>query len=222
MTLIQSRRTIPATATGVKGISYIGTTIDSVAATTFTFTDHAIGAADSTRLVVVVFNYYDLATRTVSSATIGGSAATIVADVGTSGGLRSGSAIISRAVASGTTATIAITFTAEVDRCNISVYRLVNLDSNTAHATATDEQDLNQVDADLNVQADGIIVAVSGARDAQTTSTWVGVTKDTSTDTDEHAAASASGLGAETPRTVNCTWPAGTGRDNAIAAASYA
>lgn len=94
----------------------------TVAGTTHTFTGVDFGAADSAREVfILVMNG---TARTVSSATIGGVAATVDANESVGGTFCQ--AMIYANVPSGTTGTVVINFNASAGNCYIAPYRVVN------------------------------------------------------------------------------------------------
>lgn len=216
----------PVTGRKPPSISFIGFTEDTTDLTTYSFASVAIGAADPTRRVVVVVHWGENAvTRSLNSATIGGVAATIHAQ--TSAAIR-GVAIISALVPTGTTATIALTFSGAMLRSAIGVYRALNETSASPTATATDITFTGAVlDVNVNVPVNGWVVA--GTTDngiAGRTHAWVGVTKQYDTTSGEAAGIIYSGghdtgLAAATPRTVNTTVSNTTGISGAAVAMSW-
>jgi hypothetical protein len=103
--------------------------------TSTTFSSISIGAADSSRTVVVGVSFNaGGSSRTVSSATIGGVTASVISVAGSG---FEGSAIIYADVPTGTTADISLTFSNTVNEAvAIGVYRLINV-SNVADYTDT-------------------------------------------------------------------------------------
>lgn len=207
-------------------LTFIGFTEDATDLTTYSFASAAIGVADATRRVVVVVHWGESAsTRSLSSATIGGVAATIHAQTS---GVTRGVAIISALVPTGTTATIALTFSGAMQRAAIGVYRAINETSASPTATATDTTFTGAVlDVNVNVPVNGWVVA--GTTDngvAGRTHAWVGVTKQYDTTSGEAAGIIYSGghdtgLAAATPRTVNTTVSNATGISGAAVAMSW-
>lgn len=212
-TLARSRRRAAGnTAVAPATLVYAGSTPSTADATTYTFTNHAIGTAAADRLVVGVFNSNDSSTggspMVLSSATIGGSAASvIVAGPGTD---RTGSAIFALPVAAGTTSTITVTLTQSAGRAALSVYAIYGLQSYTpfdfdglegSGATGTLTPD---------VPENGVLIAGFASTSGGTT-TWVGATEDydAATESRNFGAASAAGLSAQTARTVSATTTSG-------------
>lgn len=111
--------------------------VDATDNTTYTFSGVAIGAAQSDRKVIVAVDWRAAAAVTLSSATIGGIAATIdfQGNVATSTGI----AFISAIVPTGTTAAIVLNFSGTVVRVGHQTYRAVGAtitpSSTAIHAT---------------------------------------------------------------------------------------
>lgn len=127
---------IPVTPpTRPRGYEFVSAANKTVAATTFTYTAQNIGEADPNRLVVVcICMDNNGVTRSLSSVTIAGAAATIVADTGSSD---RAAAIVAAAVPNGTTADIVVTYSGNVNLNGIGVFAMYALNSNTAVSTAS-------------------------------------------------------------------------------------
>lgn len=95
-------------------------TVDTVNRTTYTFAAQPIGAASATRRVIVVLS--TASARAVSSATIGGVAATVDATAAKTGTARL--AIISAVVPTGTTADVVVTLNGGAAYMGIAVWTL--------------------------------------------------------------------------------------------------
>ena len=152
--------------------------VDGVTRTTYTFSGMDLGEAASNRYIVVVAGNYDSGVKTLSSMTIGGESATEVLSVSDNGCVVS---IGIAAVPTGATGDVAITWSGTTVRCGIGVYRLVNLQSSTPTATASDtSEDSGVLSASLEIPSDGCgigyVVALGdgGAR----TWTWTNLTED--------------------------------------------
>lgn len=161
-------------------LSFVGATEDAGNNATYTFTNHAIGAAAATRRVVVVVHWSrSTAVGTLNSATIGGVGATIhVQDGGA--GVGGKVAIISAMLAAGTTSTIVLNFSSAQDRCYVAVYRAINETAGSPNATASDNAVTgNQFDLSIAVPANGWVVAGVNANQAGSGMTWTltGVTE---------------------------------------------
>ena len=193
-------------------LSYRTHAVDASDLTTYSFAGVDIGTADAVRYVIVgVAARNTTADRTISSATIGGVSASIVVDGSSS---FSQCAILMAAVPTGTTGTIAITFSAAQLRCGIAVWAAYNLQSATAVATlATTSATL-----DVNAVTNGFVVGVTFG--VSQTPVWSGLTQDLADtvieSTNEFSAASASLLAAATPRAISRSG-AGTTPYSAIA-----
>lgn len=125
-------------------LSFQGYTLQNSAASSYTFNSVAVGAADSTRRIVVgVVGRDSGTTADISSVTVNGSAAALVTDGTTSAKLRSTGANINIValyvadVPTGTTATVVVNFNKSIARCGIHIYRLLNTSSQQAANVAT-------------------------------------------------------------------------------------
>jgi hypothetical protein len=160
-------------------ISITDTSEDASDLTTYTFSTQAVGAEASDRHVLVGIGWRESTPtdRSVSSATIGGSAATIwrqdhIAD--------SGTAIIGVDLPTGTTADVAITFNGANSRCLIAVARCTGIDVAAVFSSsgATDDQagGVTSQAVNLNTPADGIAFGYMFLTDTAATPTlsWAG------------------------------------------------
>lgn len=122
-------------------VTFAAATGSATNASTYTFTNHAIGTADSSRIVVVGFFGNGTTTTTGATVTIGGNSATVPTGSAINiNDLEAGFAYL--AVAAGTTATIVVTFSGTKSRAGISVWSVTNssgthTDADEATATAT-------------------------------------------------------------------------------------
>jgi hypothetical protein len=100
---------------------------ESSGLTTITYASLAFGAADANRTIAVAIAARMTTVNTISSVTIGGIAATLVAGsvVQVSGTNGANSAIYQAAVPSGTTGDVVVTYGAAAARTGVSVYRLI-------------------------------------------------------------------------------------------------
>lgn len=158
-------------APGYPNVTYIGTTVDTATATTYTFTSVDIGTASADRLVVVVAGDYDSSGGTLNSVTIAGTAGTL-ADVENSEDQNC--AIYYRTVTSGTTATIVVTLSNSSVNAFISVYTITGLNSITPTGTSSPTAGSTDPTAAINVSEGG---AVIGCANEQVSSTviWTGL-----------------------------------------------
>lgn len=116
-------------ATPVPEISFRAAYSNPTNATTYTFAATDIGAAPAegeTREVFYSVEWYQgaVATRTLSSATIGGVAATITTQH--NNGVLQAMTVIRAIVPTGTTADVVLTFSNTVFSCSIAAYRVMN------------------------------------------------------------------------------------------------
>jgi len=140
-------------------VSFAGSSVDGTDQTTYTFTSHAIGTAAANRTVVVCISGNGAGfSRSVSGVTIGGVSATELIDYQNPTSTDQLSAMYSLAVASGTTATIVVTFSDSMVACGIGVFAAYGISSST-HATDTDPSEPGSLS--LNVPANGIAIACS-------------------------------------------------------------
>ena len=204
-------------------LTFIGQTADTADLTTYTFTNHAIGAADVTRRVVVAVSLGFLAasSQTLASATIGGIAATIHVQVGSGDCV----AFISALVPTGTTATIVVTASAAARRAAVAVYRAINETVATPHATMTDNTLTSAtLSGTINIPANGWVVAACQFN-GNVTTTWVGVTQQYDALYSDlnvrYSGGFSSGLPLQTGRTVSATASVVPGVNPRLAAMSW-
>lgn len=213
-------------------LSYIGLSSDNTASSTPSYSGVSIGAADSTRRVFAVVHWgVTNAARTLSSATIGGVAATIHAQTTTgptSAQNDTGVAIFSALVPTGTTATVAMTFSGSVTRSQLAIYSMLNPINTTPHATMTDNTMSSGVmSGTINIPTVGMLIAATTAAALSgMTNSWVGATENYDTAHPNAAGqcatgASGTGMTLESNRTVSSTTTSTPVR-GALAAVSWA
>jgi hypothetical protein len=185
-----------AAAVGVGAItsSYIGYAANSANQTTYTWSGVSIGAADATRMVVVVFYGGDNGAPDVSSCSIGGVSATFVTHYTPASNRNV--AIAWRAIAAGTTADLSITFNASQFRAAYGVYRLVKSKGAAIAKTAHDTNDATTSTQLSNSIATGVrggayIMAAGGAPDADATLSLGSSSEDFSNDPEDDTFAAA-------------------------------
>lgn len=158
----------------------------------FSFSSQSIGAADSSRIVVVCvaagFNGFGGSQPVATAFTIGGVTATnIQEEYGhRASGDQSYCSIFAAAVPTGTTATVAITFNGAIGSnrsCNICVYTLTG-DVSTAATDSAETFDNSLPFGNINVSVDtydkGATIGVYGQGETSTTTvTWTNLTEDT-------------------------------------------
>jgi hypothetical protein len=202
-------------------ISYVSATENGAAATTYTFTDHATGTAGATRKTIVGACGDDGQTNfSIASMTVGGSAAAEVADTANAGAAAQ-CALYIIDNPSGTTATIAVTFSEAISHASIAVWAAYDLNSSTQTDFAVGfHTSAAAITLSSDIQADGIGVGVClTMNDAQTT-TWVGLTeRDDSVGANiTITAADTVQASAQTPLTISCDMSGSSDTVGAVAA----
>lgn len=138
---------------------FLQATTDTANATTYTMTGVNFGTADANRRIVIgIASRSTGATYTVSSATIGGVSATILAQNDqTLAGARNVHAYITADVPTGSSGTVAITMSTGGLRLQIATYRVI---SNSALVLADDDSNLSTGtnSATLSIAAENGIV----------------------------------------------------------------
>jgi len=146
---------------GKKELSFVAATTGT-SSTTFSFTSLSFGTPHTTREIFVSISFWNAASRSVSSASIGGVSATVLY---TLYARNCGVALIRASVPTGATGTVSITMNGSTNNCSIAVYRVVNRGAafetglySTAQndALATTSAALSG----LNVTANGFVLSV--------------------------------------------------------------
>lgn len=140
-------------------ITYHTSSSNTTDGSTHTFNNINIGAANTNRLIVVTCHGESTSTIQISSATIDGGSATIVANCPVA---QQTGGVISRIVPTGTTISIAVTWTASASRGAIGVWSISGWSSSTAHdthAASVSTSTTHTVTLDLPKRA----VAIAGA-----------------------------------------------------------
>ena len=152
--------------------SWVSSAKDAVNRITYTFSSQNIGAADSTRKVVVcVVGTYSSGTSVVSSVTVGGVSATlVVSDV--HNGSYAGIWIATVPIA--TSADVVVTWASTMLHCGISIYRLLDASST---ATETDSDTVDPIDMVLSPAANTFVIG-TGINYGGASWTWTGITED--------------------------------------------
>jgi len=160
-------------------ISFLQTAVSGTNAAEYTFSSQSIGAADSDRYIICCVAWRASADTTLSSVSIGGVAATLLANnVNVSGGETSGTCIAVAAVPSGTTGDVVVTIGATALRCGIALYRAVGLGTPTVpHDTLTSDADSPTGTIDIPNNGLCIGIAYNASQDTNAVS-WTGLTED--------------------------------------------
>jgi hypothetical protein len=222
--VVGGRSQVPVT------ITYIDETTSSGSSTAnvYTFTDNPIGTEDADRYVIIGFLARTASgtPATVVSATIGGIAATIIANAISSDGDEPSAALFMAKVPTGTTGTVVITLDRDVIHGAIGVWRVVG--APVVEAFATDTDTTVSPDAELACSIDvapgGVCAGVAGDDGTSNGLTWVGLTEDFETHADTtavcggaHRTQDADG---EVALAITGTWTAAPGA-SAMAVASF-
>lgn len=209
---------IPGGATPT--LTFVGCTFNNTNLGTYTFAAQNVSTAGANRHTIVGVIATDSATSfNVSSLTIGGDAATEVADQGGTG--LGDAALYIMANAADTAEDIVVTWSESVSNTAICVWAAYDLSSatpvgtNTAFDTAAAAMTLS-----VNTSANGIAVGVCQSSNGASF-TWTGLTEraDAGTEVD-YSGADVQGTAAATPRSIICD-PTTTVEDSSGAAASF-
>ena len=191
-------------------IVFGGTGVDTSNLTTYSIAGVSIGTATADRYVVAAIGGTTSAgTRTISSCTIGGVSATFVGRINVTASCSLEFWIA--AVPTGTTATIAPTWSAGMLNCGVATWALTGLTSSTPVSTATDSTPTtNAEDVNLTTTIGDVIVgATLSANATNRTFTWVGVTEDADFTVETGVCTMGGGsfttVSSESPRTINST-----------------
>lgn len=162
----------------------------------YTFAAQNLGAEHARRKIILAIAAISGATsRTLSSVTIGGVLATIVATRINSGNSRNGHTAIAIAnVPAGATGDVVVTWSGTMLNTMIGVYRALKFNSSIPHAVAPAVDDDNQNSMTLNLPDQGCIVAAR-ALITGTSGTWTGVTEDADQATGDGDSLSVAGQG---------------------------
>lgn len=175
--------------------------------TSYSFTSTAIGTdTGSSRTIIVGVFGTETTTSTISSITVGGVSGTLIHSNTQSAGAQSSRvAFYAFQGVSGTTATVAVTWSTAQTRSGIIVWAAYNLSSITAVATASSTS-MTAPALNVNTSADGMVLAC-GHCNGSSTYAWTGVTErtDTQVETVGWSGGDASSLAAETPRSVSAS-----------------
>ena len=187
-------------------LSFLQSNTDAVDRTVYTFSGESLGAADADRRIIVAVHSRGIGTtRVISSATIGGQSATIVAQNTNTTSNSTTTAFLIATVATGTTGDIVITYDAEMLGCGIGVYRVTDITSSTPDDTAVSSAD-DPTQSTLDVVAGGFAIACAyvGADDGSYA--WTGLSTedyDTTIEVGRHiSAASETFASAQTDLTI--------------------
>lgn len=156
-------------------VSFLQAAEDAADQTTYTFAGQDFGAEASDRYIIVGIGSRDTGSgaKTVDSVTIGGVTATIVRQAQNATTNSTVGALAIAAVPTGLSGSVVVTFSEQMLRCGIGVWRIVGHDP-TAHdsdsSTATDPT------VNLDIPANGSAVGFATTGNTGAT-TWTGLTE---------------------------------------------
>lgn len=169
----------PFALVGPGAISWLGETLDSTANTdTYTFSA-TFGAAHDTRLLIAVVHWETLSDPglTIANCSIGGVVPTLHVDDHHNGGSTGlGCAIMSALVPSGISGSVVIDFNGNCVDCAVSLFRAVNLVSNTPFDTLSVRgQNDTDINGTINVPSNGACI-IGGTGSTNTTGNGIAFT----------------------------------------------
>jgi hypothetical protein len=194
-------------------ITFTDSSVDGTAGPAYTFSSQAIGTAAASRRIIVGAFGRSNAAVTLTSITVGGVTATVVASATDNDGivfLRSDLAIVD--FPAGTSASIVVTYSSagSLARASIGVWAAYDLLSATPTDTANNNSD--PMSAAIDVSAGGIIVGFATS-DATATHTWTNLTErfdEAVEGISSHTGASDAFAAGETNRTITADPSAAT------------
>lgn len=161
--------------------TFVAATFSGTDLTTYTFTAHNIGTAAFDRVVVVtIFGSQVTSARTVSSVTIGGSAATLNGTQIDDSPRRVKIAMAGLLVPTGTSSDIVVTWSAGMEACGVFVWALTGSGGVfSPYSTVTAKTGGTLTSSSLVVPQGGAVIATAGFVDTSPTSgiTWTGPTE---------------------------------------------
>ena len=162
-------------------IAFLQTAEDTTDASPYTFAAQNLGTAAGDRYIIVAVFARDTSSgQTLTGVTVGGVAATLIANnaVTDAASRTEITALAIAAVPTGTTGDIVCTFSAAMVRCCIAAYRATGLASATPSDTDMDTSIGEDVALTIDVPVNGFVLAVATSQHNSLTETWSGVTED--------------------------------------------
>lgn len=169
MSIIPGWFPVGAVVGSIPEYTFLGSDVDATNAASYSFISQPFGTAVADRLIVVAITGRRGVSRTISSVTIGGvSASQVVFNSGTSG-LNPDffpTALYRAAVPTGTSGTIAVTWSGGMDMCAVAHGSLIRYKSATATDTGSDHDEggAPTPSISLNVSAGGVVIAAAGVQ----------------------------------------------------------
>src|SRR6185369_5086511 len=162
-------------------LAYVTNAVDSVDASTFTFSSQSFGAETCGKRYIVVGLGGGGVAATISSVTIGGITATQILNINTATGIASRGGMFYAEVPTGTTGSVVVTWSTTIARCGIAIWRMVNpitmtpTSSDTQTTTSASVMTFATTTIPTNGGAIGYIYMDDSA--ATRTWTWTGMTE---------------------------------------------
>lgn len=168
-------------------VSYVTSRSINSAGSSWSNSD-SLGDADTTRKIIVAIAWGGSAERTISALTVAGVSATqIKASENNTDSMGCATAIWIASVPTGTSGTIAVTFSGNVDWGAYSIYRVINLNSSTEYAkTSVLSGSSGVVSGSINIPTNGFAIAMAatinpyhgeGGTGTSTFSSWSNATE---------------------------------------------
>ncbi|MCG8544340.1 MAG: hypothetical protein MJE12_09050 [Alphaproteobacteria bacterium] len=196
-----------ASASGPATVSNTANANSASGLTTYTFSAQSFGVAQADRRIAVGIVGRAVASRTISSVTIGGVSATEVVFGENAPGLANYAVIYIADVPTGVDGDVVITWSAALARCAISVYRIVGAGSATAHDTGSDT--VGDPNVTLTIPDNGCAIGI-GQVGGATSAVWTGLTENIDTGYGSSTYSSASdNFVAGTDQAITCNFGAG-------------
>jgi hypothetical protein len=155
--------------------AFTANAVNATDLTTYTFSTQAIGTAAVGRFIVVSVCLSSVASRVVSTLTVGGNSATLIGSQVS--GAFSVVSLWGVRVDTGTTADVVVTGTGALLHCGIGVWALYDLLSTTPTDTGSSPDPTNPSTDTLTVLDGGIAIAITGNGSGLVTYTWTGLTE---------------------------------------------
>lgn len=205
--MVVGQQVAPAPSGPTGTVAYVAEYSSGANASSYTFSSSSIGTADADRTVIVaVASRKSGATTTISSVTVGGVAATEVAQASNTISNTNVAGLYAIDVAAGTTADIVVTFGATMLRAGIGVYRCTGISTT---ANNTDTSTASDLAGSVTRTSVGVVVGV--ATDARTSAVWAGITEDfdATIGAESSQFTGASDAGTAGAVAITCTWSPG-------------
>lgn len=202
----------------------------SAGASSWTFTGQNVGTAAADRKIIVIAmgRKAGASVESLTGVTVGGVTATQVVKTTRSGAAGGGAAnaigIYEAALPSGTTGDVVVTFSGNVGRCIVSLFRATGIDA--SHASAADNAAAEDPSASINVPVGGIAIGGCLAGGSGSTSeVWAGLTENVgalSGSFTRYSAASDLFASAQSPLAITCNLSAPVGDTTAAIVGVFA